>query len=458
MARRFILNLLTAAFYCAVTQPLLAETMSGAVPVPATWQVEQHVPRSQPPLAGKPWWKVFSDPQLDRLIDRADAGNTSLAAARARLDAAQAAVRGAGSSAQPQLSIGTSADRAGGPLINQAGSSGSLFVARANLSWEVDLAGRISSGKAAASLDADAASEQLADTRLLMQARVASAYFRVRFLMERVKLAREQEDLARAVQAIQSSRIANGLASRSSAVATAERLSTASSDRSEFALQLATARRELAYLCGESNSIEFEAGGESVAPEIPAGIPAETLARRPDIKAAIAALGAADKRLLASRRSWLPSLSLTASGGGASASLGEVLSSASRSFGLGLLLGLPIFDGGRHNAEVATRKAELALASTGYRETILRSLHEVNDALSRISSEREQLALASSDLDLQKTEQILIEQQLRSGMIGKYAQLEASQKLLTSREAVLRHRFGAIEASLELIRSLGGGW
>src|SRR5205085_2229854 len=128
------------------------------------------------------WWKAFSDPVLDELIERAERGNSSIRVAAARLTQARAFVRATDAARAPQVDVGASAARAGGIVNGVGGPARSLFTAGADLSYEADLFGRLRQASDAARLDADASQGLLQSTWLLVQAEVAQTYIALRAL------------------------------------------------------------------------------------------------------------------------------------------------------------------------------------------------------------------------------------------------------------------------------------
>jgi len=229
-----------------------------------------------------------------------------------------------------------------------------------------------------------------------------------------------------------------------------------------MATRLAQARdsalRRLGFLLGETAPPALEPGTLAVVPDIPAGLPADMLARRPDVTAAIARLEASDSRLHAARKSWLPSFALTASGGAASPSLGQLLASSARDFGLSALLSLPLFDGGRRKAAIAGRKAEVELAAAHYRESVLVSLREVNDRLGAVRALSTGLDLSRDRLAQSEENRRIAGNRTASGLSSRASILEAVQQTSGLRFEVLDAEKSRLCGMVDLIKALGGGW
>lgn len=395
---------------------------------------------------------------LDRLVADVLARNTTIAQASARLNAARADARMIAADASPQVSLDGGVSEAGGPLINAAGGSGTLFTARASLSWELDLSGRLSDSRAAARLDAAAADAMLRDARLLIVADTIQAYWRAQFLAADAELAGERVALGERLLERALQRQTHGLAASEAPAIAQAGLSRARGDLVEIKHQYNLAIHQLQFLAGSSEPLAIAPLSMQAPPEIPSGLPSEMLARRPDVSAAQAEFLAADKRLAAARKSWLPRFSLTASGGAASPSLGQFLGATAQSFGLNLLFGLPLFDGGRHKAIVGHRRADVELAAARYAERVLGALREVNDALASVAAARQTFALASADA-ARLREVCKARQASASNGLGTQSAAEAcAVTLLASRQGELAANFARYDAALEVIRSLGGGW
>jgi multidrug efflux system outer membrane protein len=404
------------------------------------------------------WWQAFGDPQLDALIARMHAGNTTIQQSAARLAAARAQAHLGAASRSPQIGFDATASHASGPIINDAGGSGSLYTARLSVSWEADLLGRLSGQRKAERLDAKAAEAMLRDTNLLMEAETARAYFETVYLQQAEASAIRQAALWQEREAIAADRARHGFAPQIDIGQLRQRSIASAAEAAELSRQLAEARGALGFLVGEPAPLTAASRELPSAPEVPAGLPSQVLARRPDVDAAASRLEAADSRLQSARRSWLPMFSLTASGGGASPSLGQILSASARDFGAGLLFSLPLFDGGRHKAQVAGSKAERALAESQYREAMLAALREVNDALAAVEASGKQVQLANESLTLGESEAEIQTRRAAIGTVSRAQLLESELAESRKRQEALGARYADLVAAIDLIKAIGGGW
>ena len=188
--------------------------------------------------------------------------------------------------------------------------------------------------------------------------------------------------------------------------------------------------RQLGYLLRETSAVSLTEATPSEDPEIPAGIPSAVLARRPDIAAA--------------------------SGGAASSSLGAILSSASRDFGLGMLLSLPVFDGGRHKARVAGATAAADLALAEYRDRLLLTLREVNDHVGAANEGRQHARRMAENLALTRENNAAIVSSAAAGTRSRLAATTSELALLEADQAWANSRFNSLIEFVSLVSVLGG--
>jgi outer membrane protein, multidrug efflux system len=224
-----------------------------------------------------------------------------------------------------------------------------------------------------------------------------------------------------------------------------------------------TLEHALAVLVGESasdfgvESLE-DAQWQSALPVIPVGVPATVLARRPDVAAAQSNLLAAQARVGVAQAAWFPSVSLTAAGGFASPDLGDVFKWSARAWGVGALLSLPVFDGGRRNAEVQSMTAQFDSATAAYRGQVLAAFREVEDQLAALrllaqQNDVQALAVKSAKLATQ-----MADARFRFGQTSQLEVLDANRIELRSRRQALEVRSAQYQSTVMLIRALGGGW
>lgn len=406
------------------------------------------------------WWRVFADPVLDDLVARAERDHPSIRIATARLAQARALARATDAGRQPQATLAAGGTRVAGPLINAAGAEGTLTNLTGSLSYEVDLFGRLARTSEAAVLDADAREALLQGTRLLVQAGVAQAYFALRAVDEERRLVRGTLAAQDDALALTERRFRAGLV----AELDLERARTEQAAIAAEGLALERQRGELehalALMIGELAGVFrlAERDWDTALPTIPPGIPATVLARRPDVAAAQRALLAGQARLGAARTAWFPNLTLTASSGFASSELGDLFRSSMRAWGLGALLALPLLDGGRREAGVRSAQAERDALVAAYREQVLVAFRDVEDQLSALRLLADQHDVQARAVAAATRARVLSESRYRSGLVSQLDELDARRTELRNRRLALQVRTARYQATVALVRALGGGW
>lgn len=404
------------------------------------------------------WWKAFGDPVLDGLIERSQQRNASIEIAAARLRQARALVRSAAAERSPQLGLGAGVVREAEP--GSRGRAGTLTSLGADLRYEVDLFGRLARAEDAATLDVESQTALLQSTQLMVQSQVAQIYLALRTTEAEQAIVRET------VQAFRDTLDLTERRQRAGDVAELEvaraRTELASTEAEDHALSRRRAALEhaLAVLVGEAASVfRLESGDLPAAlPVVPPGVPATVLARRPDVSAAITRLQAAQARVGVARAAWFPGITLTASGGMASPEVSDLFKWSARAWGVGALLSLPIFDGGRRDAAVESSLGEFDAAVAGYREQVLVALREVEDELSALTllaeqSQAQSRAVASAERATQ-----LSTSRYRNGFVSQLELLDAQRSALRNRRLAVQVRGAQYESTVGLIRALGGGW
>jgi outer membrane protein, multidrug efflux system len=406
------------------------------------------------------WWKVFADPVLDGLVERAGINNTSIHQAAARLAQARALARSAEADRAPQIGVGAGASRRAGAGAPGGPAPATLISAGADLSYEVDLFGRLARASDAASLDAESREALLQSTRLLVQAEVAQTYLAVRAMDSERALMRETVAAYQDTLLVTQRRYQAGDIAERDVVRAESELAATESQALALDRQRAQLEHALAVLVGDAAS-SFTLGVEewrTALPQIPAGVPASVLARRPDVSAAQSSILAAQARVGVARAAWFPNISLTAAGGFASPELGDLFKWSARAWGVGALLSLPLFDGGRREAGLQGAQAQLDEALAGHRGQVLVAFKEVEDQLSSLRLLHEQAQAQARAVTSASRATVLSESRYRLGMDSQLELLDARRSELSNRREALQVRTGQYQATVALIRALGGGW
>ncbi|WP_240788517.1 efflux transporter outer membrane subunit [Ramlibacter henchirensis] len=443
---------------CATALPPLPQ----AAPVPAQFKEGARWTVAGPAEAQDrgEWWKAFRDPQLDRLVEQAGERSTALQEAAARLAQARALVRSARADRLPQVGVGASAVRQAGANTPQGATPGTLLQAGASLSWELDLFGRLSRAQQASVLDAQSREALLQSTRLLVQAEAAQLYLSLRALDAERALVRETVAAYDGTLRLTQRRHQAGDVAELDVVRVQAELAGTEADALALDRQRAQLEHALAVLVGESASaFSLEpAPWTSALPVIPAGVPGTVLARRPDVAAAQSALLAAQARVGVAQAAWFPDVALTADGGFASPELGDLFKWSARAWSIGALLSLPLFDGGRREAAVQSAQAQLDAQLAQYRGQLLEAFREVEDQLAALRLLDEQAKAQGRAVGSALRASAISETRYRNGLVSQLELLDARRSELRNRRQALQVRSAQYQATVGLIRAIGGGW
>jgi multidrug efflux system outer membrane protein len=406
------------------------------------------------------WWKAFSDPVLDGLVVRADRNNTSIQVAAARLVQARAFVRATEAERAPQIGASAGAARVGGIVNGVGGPARSLFSAGADLSYEVDLFGRLAQATDAAKLDAQAREGLLQSARLLVQSDVAQTYLALRAIDTERLLVRSTVNAYQETLSLTERRYRAGDVAELDVARARTEVAATESDALALDRRRAELEHLLAVLVGEAASAFAVAPAEwsTALPVIPAGVPGTVLSRRPDVSAAQRTMLAAQTRVGVAKAAWFPSVNLTATGGYASPDLGDLFKWSSRAWGAGALLSLPVFDGGRRDAGIQSAGAEFDVAIARYREQILAAFQDVEDQLSSLRLLAEQAEAQDRAVASAARSTALSQVRYRNGYVSQLDLLDAQRSELRNRRQALQVRSAQYQSTVALVRALGGGW
>jgi NodT family efflux transporter outer membrane factor (OMF) lipoprotein len=416
---------------------------------------------------GERWWAVFSDPQLDALIDEALAGNPALRVAQARISQARAQVDAVLASSTPGFMGGldimhqrySESGTVPPPIAGTTRTSSRLAM---DFSFELDYAGRYDAALAAARASESAASADAYAARLTLSSALARAYFQLQSLF--ALRAISGSEIAQAERRIELTRqrFAAGLdtevaLSRAETVPLEIRAGIAQLDAA-----IGLARNQLAALAGQGPdrglAIEPASTPRTASAAVPANLPLDLLGRRPDLAAARWRAESTAREIEVARLRFLPNVNLVAFAGLASLGLDRLLSAGGLIAGIGPAVRLPLFSAGGLQAALNGREADYDFAVERYNELLIDAVREVADqvqARRALEAERRERArvLAATHRTLR-----LAQDRYRAGIANYLEVLDAESPLfgLQRGEADLRAR--ALQAEVSLYRALGGGY
>ncbi len=401
------------------------------------------------------WWERFGDERLNALVEEALRGNLDIAQAYERLRQAQAVARTAGASRSPALDVEGSAGWAG-----QLGAADNSFKLSAAARYEIDLWRKLGSGTQAERLSALASREDVKALYISVSAQLADLYYlaleqRAQLQLTERTIGAFQDGLARVER-----RYRAGLVSALDVYQARQNLALARARRPVFEANLAAATNAIYALMGRFP--EKEAGritGElPLAPEFPAGIPSQLLARRPDINAALLRLEAGDRRTAAAIADRFPSFNLVGQYGGASAELKDILDSPNIIWNLLIQIAQPILDGGRRKAEVERTRAAFRESLALYQQTVIEAFNEVEDAISGSRASEQRIRMLREKVAASENETRLSLERYSQGLSDYLPVLTAQQRLFDSKSALLAARRQLLSGRIQLARALGGDW
>lgn len=390
MRRAVALALLLAG--CAV-QP---DYQRPELDLPQAWK--ESAPR---PERDTPWWHVYGDPTLDRLIGEALAQNTDVLVAAARVDEARAVLGQVDSARKPQVSANASAGRslysgATGLIPPTVDRELSDYRATLDVSYEVDIFGRLRAASDAARADL-AASEAVRDAvRLALTARVAASYYSLTALDAQVEVTRRALKLLEEALALQRRRREAGVISEYDYRRLEAETATIRAQLPPLERQRDLEEAALAALLGRSPRAVFEdAVARSGLPEtasavaVPSGLPSDLLLRRPDIVEAEQLLVASNARVAAARAAYFPSIQLTGFLGSESAQLSDLFTGPAGIWSIAASLAQPLYTGGRLDAQRDAAQARERAALAQYQGAVRNAFREVRQALAAQARARE---------------------------------------------------------------------
>jgi len=417
-------------------------------------------PALQPlaPVQGD-WWRLYNDPVLDGLIADALAHNTDVRAAVARLAKARAALKEVKVDRLPQGGVSAGATRGRDPGDSNATNS---FDAGLDISYEVDLFGRVSRGVEAARGDVAAADADADAVRVAIVAETARAYADAANAAERLTVAQHIVELLDKSLQLTQRRVDIGLNSRLDTARIATLRNQRQAEIPAIAAERDNALFRLATLTGRAPAeLPLLAGARttslSLNQPIPVGDGAQLLARRPDIRAAERRLAASTARIGVATAELYPRISLGGSLGASAGSLGNLFSNPI-GFLLGPLISWSFSDHARARARVAGAEAGTQEALADFDGTVLRSLQETETALSAYANALLRLDALKSARDEAEVAARIVRAQQREGQVDSLALLDAERTFAES-EAELAAMNGRVSTTqIDLFRALGGGW
>jgi NodT family efflux transporter outer membrane factor (OMF) lipoprotein len=413
------------------------------------------------------WWDSFQDPQLDRLIRSSAKDSPTLAQVQARVGEALAQAQSAHAGLLPSANLDASAlyQRAPDNYVIPPPLAGHSFwegQAGASLGWDLDFWGRQADAVHRAQALTDSARLDVDNARLMLAGAVTQAYIELYREYALADIAERSEAQRQDIVNITRRRVAAGLDTQLELRQAEGQLPQARVARAQARAAADLAVHQLATLAGQGAesyaSIQRPVLRVDAALPVPAALPINLLARRPDVLSARLAVEAADDGRLAAKAAFYPDVSLRALAGVGAFGMHNLVQGSARGYGAGPLISLPLFDGGRLRAEYRGSEAQLDGAIAGYNDTVLHAVQQTADQITRLD------ALAREQVDQQQTLESneaayrLAEERYRAGLASYLTVLNAETQVLTARQTMVDIQTGQAVARVTLLLAVGGSF
>jgi len=448
-----------------------------ATPAPAQFKEMQGWVPAAPAdaLERGPWWTLFGDPVLNDLVASVEVSNQNVAAAVAAYAQARALVAEQRAALFPSVTLNGSGTRSGarggggaatvdanGNIIGGSGGGDVRNNYRLSVggSWEPDVWGRLRAGVTAASAQAQASAADLAAARLSAQGELALDYVSLRSVdAQRALLATTIEGYERELRITQN-RYNAGIIAHTDVYQAETQLATARSDELSLVSQRAQLEHAIAVLVGKAPA-EFSlavAPWNVTVPEVPVGVPATLLQRRPDIASAERRVASANEQIGIARSAYFPDVGLSANYATAASRIGDLLNASAATWSFGLSAAQTLFDAGATRARVESARAAQEQAAANYRQTVLTAFADVENQLAatRVLAQQQELRRQASEAADKVEQQVL--NRYRAGQVSYTDVVTAQITALNARRNLIQSQAGRQTTAIALIQSLGGGW
>jgi multidrug efflux system outer membrane protein len=437
------------------TPPAFAET--------GPWK--EAAPQDTLPKAN--WWKIFGDPDLDRLETTATAANPGVQAALARVDEARAIARVSLAALLPNLAVNPvgsrthySANRELPPGANRIGYTTDSIDLPLDLSYQLDVFGQVRRGYEAARDLAQAQAAAYQTVELSLQAEVAQDYYTLRAqLSEKQTLDQSVEGRRRELDLV-TKRQAAGASDHLDVYRAQVELGDAQSAVLAVDQRIAELGHALALLSGQTPE-SFTAPVVPLAgdpPPVPAGLPSDLLERRPDVAQAERILAASSAQIGVAKAAFFPVVGLSAFGGFNSTAFHSLFDAGSNQWAIAPFVSVPVFQGGRNRANYERAKAAYTEAAANYRGQVLGAFRDVDDSLSDLRYLSEQAAVLTASVSASHQAERLSLLRYKQGVADYFEVIDAERTTLDNEVQFSQIQAQRYVGTILLVKALGGGW
>lgn len=459
------------------------------------------------------WWRLFQDPDLNALEDEALSANQNLKAAVARVAQARASAAsvksgffpvvtmdpsamrsrkpvtvtstssggttasrlnqtasvlrqvssllgGTSSSSSTSSSSGSTQTSTSGTVSTVTGSTGNSFSIPFDLSYEIDLWGRVRRSYESAQADLTVSVYELEVVRQTLLADVAKNYFNLRALDAQDEILTRNLALYQEQVELTQQKYTSGLITETDVLQAKTQLESKRVNAADIRRQRADAEHAIAILLGRAPA-DFSLAARSLSgtpPVIPAGMPGDILRRRPDVAEAEQSLAGACAQIGVAKAEFFPTVKITGSAGFETTEIKDVVNWKNRAWSIGPSLSLPIFEGGKLRANLRKAKARYDELEATYRNTVLTAYGEVEDCLTDLHLRADASEAQNKAVETAREYFRLIEMKYRNGVSNYLDVVDAEQTLLTQELSAVTLLSERMSSTVLLMKALGGGW
>lgn len=434
-------------------------------PLPESWQLEQQNFQTLP--CDDAWWTTFNDTILTELIRKAVENNYNVASALKRIEMASKEIGMAKSNYYPNISLsgGWTKEMESGKLYNYDTDRirSSYFSLGANMSWEIDVFGRVYANVKEKKAAYNVARADYDAVMVSLCASVATAYMQLRTYEQEIRVAQEHIISQKEVCRITESRFNAKLASMLDVTQARVVLYQTEATLPTLESNVRTMKNSLALLVGEypgaiDELLQSEAGLPEYTQTVDIGVPAELLRRRPDIVEAEMELAEYAAAIGVAKKDFLPTLSFTGSIGTSAHSGGDLFSKNSLTYSVAPQLSWTLFEGLSRNYALAEAKLQFQASIDSYNLTVMTAVEEVDNALINYAALLNAIELQTRVVEESKKSLDLSFELYRSGLTIFTNVVDGQISWLTNQNTLTEMQGEALAALVTIYKSLGGGW
>jgi NodT family efflux transporter outer membrane factor (OMF) lipoprotein len=461
--QHFLLALAIAVLLSSCTVgPKYAQPTVPTAPAFSEGQGWQTAQPSDAMRKGK-WWEIFNESELNTLEEQVAPANQTLKIAEANYREARANIQFQRSFRFPTISVGPSISGNRLSSNNPAGLQGlqyGEFSLPISASYDADLWGRIRKSIEAAKEQTQASAADLENVKLELQTELASYYFTIRGLDSQKRLLDDTVVAYQKAYDLTNNRYNGGVASKAEVTQAKAQLNQTQAQSIDLGVQRAQLEHAIAVLTGkppEGFQVSV-AELKNMLPVIPIGVPSELLQRRPDIAASERQVAAANAQIGVAQTAFYPDLVIAAEGGLQAGNFVNWFTWPSRFWGVGPQLAQTIFDAGRRRSQVTISEAAYDATVASYRQTSLTAFQEVEDNLSSLRILEQETAKQHEAVEAAENSQQLAMNRYKGGLVTYLEVITAQSIALTNERTEVDLWQRRMDASVQLVRALGGGW